>query len=218
MKKNIFITALSLCVLLLFACAFIPASADNAKIAGRVVESGALNARFLNMLNRNFVYNCDFENADVITENSVLALLDSREGPDGDYISENVVKGFISDMYGVYIVDITEDEKVHKDGYVYITPRGFTSYTHRITDVVPNEDGSFNINGIGGITADMLGEKELVCRINEQGEIIASADKTGAVVMSNPAYGKSLSELIYLEKEQKAISEVTKDDKSIERG
>ena len=145
MKKNIFITALSLCVLLLFACAFIPASADNAKIAGRVVESGALNARFLNMLNRNFVYNCDFENADVITENSVLALLDSREGPDGDYISENVVKGFISDMYGVYIVDITEDEKVHKDGYVYITPRGFTSYTHRITDVVPNEDGSFTV-------------------------------------------------------------------------
>ena len=89
---------------------------------------------------------------------------------------------------------------------------------YRPDEVTINEDGSFNINGIGGITADMLGEKELVCRINEQGEIIASADKTGAVVMSNPAYGKSLSELIYLEKEQKAISEVTKDDKSIERG
>jgi len=88
---------------------------------------------------------------------------------------------------------------------------------YRPDEVTINEDGSFNINGISGITADMLGEKELVCRINEQGEVTASSDKTGTVVMNNPAYGKCLSELVYLEKEQKAINEVTKDDKSIER-
>lgn len=144
MKKKIFISALLFCVLALIACAFIPASADEAK-APATVRDNAQKARFLNMLNRNFVYNSDFENADVVMENSVLALLDRRDSQDPDYISETVVKGFVNDMYGIGIVEICEDERVHKDGYVYIVPCGFTGYKHDVTKVSYNEDGSVTV-------------------------------------------------------------------------
>ena len=145
MKKKVFILVLSFCVLALLACAFIPASADSSEATVAQSEYSAEKARFLNMLNHNFVYNSDFKNADVVTENSVLALLDRRDSQDTDYISETVVKGFVSDMYGIDIVDISEDELVHKDGYVYIVPRGFTSYKHVITKIVRNEDGSVTV-------------------------------------------------------------------------
>ena len=144
MKKKVFIFALLFCVLLLFACAFIPASADDAKATVSTRDSVA-KASFLNMLNRNFVYNSDFENADAVMENSILALLDRRDSQDPDYISEAVVKGFVNDMYGIEIVEINEDERVHKDGYVYIVPCGFTSYTHDITKISRNEDGSVTV-------------------------------------------------------------------------
>ena len=145
MKKKFFMLTLAVCVFVLLACAVIPASANKADVKADVLQDKALSARFLNMLNRNFVYNSDFESADIITENSILAILDRRDGEDSDYISEAVVKGFVKDMYGIEIIDINENESVHKDGYVYIVPRGFTSYRHTIDSILANEDGSFTV-------------------------------------------------------------------------
>ncbi len=145
MKKKIFLLALSLCVLAVFACALVPASAEVETPLKQEIFNKALISRFNNMLNRNFAYNTDFENADILTDNSVLALLDKREGEDSDYISDVIVKGFVQDMYGIEIIDINEEPSVHKTGFVYITPRGFTTYKHIVTDITENEDGSFTV-------------------------------------------------------------------------
>lgn len=145
MKKRVFVLVLSLCILFAFAVLAAPNKAALTVSAQNAGDNMALKTRFLNMLNRNFVYNADFDNADVITENSILTLLNRRDAENSDYISESVVKGFIYDMYGVKITEINEDESVHKDGFVYIIPRGFTSFNHTITDIKANEDGSFTV-------------------------------------------------------------------------
>ena len=144
MKKRLVVTAVVISVLVLFACAFIPASADETGAKAAPAKNVATAARFLNMLNHNFVYNFDFEDADIVAENSVLALLDQKEG-DSDYISEAVLKGFINDMYGIELESINDNAAEHKEGLVFITPRGYTSYSHEITDVAENEDGSFTV-------------------------------------------------------------------------
>lgn len=144
MKKGLVILALSVCVLVFLACAFTPASANVAAPQSEPAQSPS-EARFLNMLNRNFCYNSDFECADTVTQNSLLAILDKREDSNSQYLPEAVVTGFVNDMYGIEITDISEDASVHRDGYVYIDPRGYTAYSHKITGIDENEDGSFTV-------------------------------------------------------------------------
>ena len=154
MKKKIFALALSVCVLAVVAFLAIPTTkAYDKQGAENTAVNKALQTRFLNMLNRNFVYNSDFESADVVTENSVLALLDRRDSENPDYISEETVKGFVYDMYGIKIVEITEDEDVHKDGFVFIVPCGFTRFNHKITSIIENEDGSFTVTSDVNVNA-----------------------------------------------------------------
>ncbi|MBR5923119.1 MAG: hypothetical protein IKZ59_04930 [Clostridia bacterium] len=144
MKKRFIILALSVCAAVLAAFAFAPASA-SVSASAKTEEPDAVKARFLNMLNRNFCYGADFEDADTLTQNSMLAILDRRENSDSQYLPQAAVIGFVSDMYGIEIAEITEDESVHKDGYVYINPRGYTAYRHEITEISENEDGSFTV-------------------------------------------------------------------------
>lgn len=145
MKKRLVLVVVMLCVLALFACAFIPASASESRQIPAPVGENIPAARFLNMLNHNFVYNEDFQSTDVLVEDSLLALLDRREKDSPEYISDTIVKGFVSDMYGIELSDINDNSDRHMDGFVYIVPRGFTVYSHKITDVKENEDGSFTV-------------------------------------------------------------------------
>ena len=50
-------------------------------------------------------------------------------------------------MYGIEITDMSEFNAQYPqlDGYVYIIPRGYTSYTHTIVSVEENEDGSYTV-------------------------------------------------------------------------
>ena len=160
MKKRIIIPALCVCILAVFACAFIPASANNGTKENGVVSGNVLEARFLNMLNRNYVYNSDFEDAGVVVEDSVLALLNCRDSEDPRYISDTVVKGFVNDMYGIEIVDIAQDESVYKEGFVYIVPRGYTAYSHTVTDITENEDGSYTV--ISAVTVSPHDDEDFV--------------------------------------------------------
>lgn len=119
---------------------------SNANVSDGVTVS-AVETRFLNMLNHNFVYNSDFENADTIVNNSILAILNLRDSEDQDYIAEDYVRNFVKDMYGIEIVDMSNlnSEFPHKDGYLYIVPRGYTTYTHKIVSVNQNDDGSYTV-------------------------------------------------------------------------
>lgn len=145
MRKRLTAVAAAVLVLALFACAFIPASANKVEKEAAPVTVNVEKTRFLNMLNRNYVYNSDFEDVDVIAENSIIALLDRRDSEDPDYIEESAVIGFISDMYGIELESVNDNSERHKDGYVYITPRGFSVYSHEITGITENEDGTFTV-------------------------------------------------------------------------
>lgn len=106
-----------------------------------------MSARFLNMLNHNYVYNEDFDSALDIADLSVAALLDMRDKNDPDFIAEQHVNDFIFNMYGINGTDITQtpDGFPKKEGFVYIIPRGYSEYHHRSPEITANEDGTYTV-------------------------------------------------------------------------
>ncbi|MDO4608566.1 MAG: hypothetical protein Q4B40_05175 [Clostridia bacterium] len=149
MKKAL---SLFLSVVMIALCSsiIVPAVNDGSQVSAVAADEVAVNvneARFLNMLNHNFVYNSDFDNVDTIINNSILNLLDLRDQNNEDFIAEDYVKGFVKDMYGIDIVDMSalNAEFPHIDGFVYIIPRGYTTYNHDIVSIEQNEDGSFTV-------------------------------------------------------------------------
>ncbi len=149
MKKRIL--SLSLIILIVAVCSSVlaPVAADDKEqnVTESAVVENALDTRFLNMLNHNYVYNSDFECADDIINNSIAALIDLRDKENEDYIAERYVKGFVSDMYGVEVADMSglNADFPQKEGYVYIIPRGMTGYSHEIISVNENDDGTYTV-------------------------------------------------------------------------
>lgn len=149
MKKRIF--SLLLIVLIVAVCSSVlaPVAADDkaVKATEEEIVAGALDTRFLNMLNHNYVYNTDFDCADDMVNNSLLALLDLRDKENEDFIAEKYVKGFVYDMYGLKIVDMSALNEGFPtlEGYVYVIPRGMVGYEHSIISVDENEDGSYTV-------------------------------------------------------------------------
>ena len=91
MKKGILsITALAVVLLISFTSLTVKpaANATEKKPAVTVSEEKALGARFLNMLNHNFVYNDAFESVYEMTACSKVALFDKAE--DG-YIKQSLI-------------------------------------------------------------------------------------------------------------------------------
>lgn len=149
MKK---IFSLILCLVMLAVCSSLiaPVITEGSQVSAATadeIQESVNEARFLNMLNHNFVYNTDFDNADTIVNNASLALLDLRDSANEDYIKDTYVKGFVKDMYGIEIADMSSlnAEYPQLDGYLYIIPRGYTSYSHTIVSVEQNEDGSYTV-------------------------------------------------------------------------
>ena len=149
MKK---ILSLILSIVMLAVCSSLiaPVVTEGQQVSAATTNEASANiteARFLNMLNHNFVYNSDFDNADTIVNNSVLALLNQRDPENEDFIANTFVKGFVRDMYGIEIADMSNlnSEYPQLDGFVYIIPRGYTSYNHKIVSVEQNADGSYTV-------------------------------------------------------------------------
>ena len=147
MKKGILsITALAVVLLISFTSLTVnpAANATEKKPAVTVSEEKALGARFLNMLNHNFVYNDAFESVYEMTACSEVALLDKAE--DG-YIKQSLIAGYLYNMYGVENTDfaaVTKDFPQRKN-YVYVIPRGFSVYKHSAPVITENEDGSYTV-------------------------------------------------------------------------
>ncbi len=104
----------------------------------------ALGARFLNMLNRNYAYDTDFQSFETLVNDAVTALTDLREG---DYVAAGYVSDYLASMYGIVIDDYSSVNTAfpQKDGYVYIIPRGYTEYAHQLLTVSENEDDSYTV-------------------------------------------------------------------------
>ena len=147
MKKGILsITALAVVLLISFTSLTVnpAANATEKKPAVTVSEEKALGARFLNMLNHNFVYNDAFESVYEMTACSEVALLDKAE--DG-YIKQSLIAGYLYNMYGVEnagFAAVTKDFP-QRENYVYVIPRGFSVYKHSAPVITENEDGSYTV-------------------------------------------------------------------------
>ena len=147
MKKGILsITALAVVSLISFTSLTVKpaATATEKKPAVTVSEEKVLGARFLNMLNHNFVYNGAFESVYEMTACSEVALLDKAE--DG-YIKQSLIAGYLYNMYGVENADfaaVTKDFP-QRENYVYVIPRGFSVYKHSAPVITENEDGSYTV-------------------------------------------------------------------------
>lgn len=147
MKKGILsITALAVVLLISFTSLTVKpaANATEKKPAVTVSEERVLGARFLNMLNHNFVYNDAFESVYEMTACSEVALLDKAE--DG-YIKQSLIAGYLYNMYGVENTDfaaVTKDFP-QRENYVYVIPRGFSVYKHSAPVITENEDGSYTV-------------------------------------------------------------------------
>ena len=147
MKKGILsITALAVVLLISFTSLTVKpaANATEKKPAVTVSEERVLGARFLNMLNHNFVYNNEFESVYEMTACSEVALLDKAE--DG-YIRQSLIAGYLYNMYGVENTDfaaVTKDFP-QRENYVYVIPRGFSVYKHSAPVITENEDGSYTV-------------------------------------------------------------------------
>ena len=147
MKKGILsIAALALVLLISFSSLSVKpaATAIEKPSAPAVSQEKILSARFLNMLNHNFVYNDAFDSVYEMTACSEVALLDRAEN---GYISSGVISGYLYNMYGVEGVDfaaVTKDFP-QRENYVYVIPRGFSVYKHSNPVITENEDGSYTV-------------------------------------------------------------------------
>lgn len=171
MKKIIINCTALVMVLLLSFSVFTPAYAGG--VSGQplsqsgssaVDESKVLEARFLNMLNHNYVYNDAFDYAEEIVNNSVIALLNLRDTEDDAFISETYVKDFVFNMYGLKIDDFSgiNAEFPSREGFIYIIPRGFSLYRHEIDSVSRNEDGSYTV--VTSVAVDRHDDEAVKCK------------------------------------------------------
>ena len=146
MKKGILsIAALAFVLLISFSSLSVKpaATATEKPLAPAVSQEKILSARFLNMLNHNFVYNDAFDSVYEMTACSRL-LCDRAEN---GYISSGVISGYLYNMYGVEGVDFAAVTKgfPQRENYVYVIPRGFSVYKHSNPVITENEDGSYTV-------------------------------------------------------------------------
>ena len=104
-----------------------------------------LESRFLNILNHNFAYGEDLYYFDNIVNRSVLALLSLKEFD--SFISESYVSDYIYNMYGIEDIDYSaiNVDCPKMEGYVYISPVGYETFTHKLLSIEENEDGTFTV-------------------------------------------------------------------------
>ena len=119
---------------------------DNAVSAENADREKVLEARFLNMLNHSFAYDEELASVEDLVNCAVTALCVSGN-TDDSFIEESRVEDYLYNMYGVEVENLSSvnAEYPHKDGYVYIIPRGYTVYKHTIESVRLNEDGSYTV-------------------------------------------------------------------------
>ena len=170
MKKSVFIFVLCFAVLFssgLSCVNFSASAAVDEKPAVEVLQTVKPEkdivklSRLENMLNHNFLYGDDFSDMNTVINNSCLALLEKMED---QFISTDILFPFIENAYGisVYLDDDFGEGFPKKDGAVYVVPRGFTSYTHTVINLVEEGD-TLTVTSLA-LSESHDGEKEeLVC-------------------------------------------------------
>ena len=156
MKRNIFISALI--IVLIILSSFTCLSVSGEEKTAHVEYDAAKISRFENMLDHNYLYGNDFDDMHTVINNSCLALLSAREG---NYISTDLLFPFIDNMYGipVYCDESLNSDFPRKEGAVYIVPRGFVQYEHSVTQIV-DEGATVTVNSVA---KDVDSGEEIPC-------------------------------------------------------
>lgn len=164
MKKNFIMACGIALAIFVLSLVILPekqvVSAEQTKFAS-TDEAKVLEARFLNMLNHNFVYNDAFYSVEDIVNCSMPAVLELRDTEDDSFIAQNYVSDYVYDMFGIEDIDYSaiNTQFEQKADYVYIIPRGFTVFKHTSLSVTENEDGSYTVKT--KITADAHDSEEI---------------------------------------------------------
>ncbi len=149
MKKGFLIAISIVCAVVICSSVVLnsskPVKAEEISVATVVSGSEDLKADLLSMLNHNFVYGADFDDAGVIANRSLNALLALKENGD-DYIEESFVIDFVKNMYGIEIVDFSgfDAKENNKSGYIFTGNCGDVTYNHENISLKYNEDGTIS--------------------------------------------------------------------------
>lgn len=151
MKIKLLCVAILLCAVIgtsaLMPVVAQPKADEKQTVVEEVEVDAVKTARFINMLNHNYVYGIDFLTVDDMLSESIVGLLDARDSENPDFIKESYIKDFMYSMYGVEIVDMSnfQSDMPKLEGYVYIMPRGFSEYSHSLVSARENEDGTYTV-------------------------------------------------------------------------
>ncbi len=128
-----------------------PTTATSTSAAEAADPQKVLAARIENMLNNSNVFGEEFVSNEALVNKSAVML---REYADEDgFIPEDIVIAYVKDMYGISLV-ITPDINAgmpQKEGCVYLIPKGYSVYTHRVISV---EETTDCITVISEVSAD----------------------------------------------------------------
>lgn len=170
MKKKIILSVSIILAVLTLTVTFLPrnqkVSATTPSISETTFDKAkVLETRFLNMLNHNYVYNDAIYTQQDIVNNSVIALLNLRDTENESYIKESFVSNYIFNMFGIKDIDysVINTEFEQKDGFVFIVPRGYTQFSHKMLSVKENEDGSYTVKTKVTISSHDSGEYTDIC-------------------------------------------------------
>ena len=166
MKKGFLIAISLICAVVIFSSLFVSAYSNEEVSdisAAKSVSLSDTEVNLLSMLNHNFVYGSDFDNADDVVSRSMNALLSYRN--DG-FLKETLVTDFVNNMYGIDIVDLSEFNAKYpqREGYVFIISGGNTRYNHRNIKIKNNEDGT--ISAYTDVTIFSYGGEKQVYKAN----------------------------------------------------
>lgn len=117
-----------------------PATASPSEKNESFDPQKVMEAKIENLLNRNNVFGDDFTDNQKLVNKAAISLR-SYAGEDG-FIPEEIVISYIKDMYDINIV-ITDDinfDMPKKEGFVYLIPKGYSVYRHKILSVEETKD------------------------------------------------------------------------------
>lgn len=101
-------------------------------------------SRFQNMLNNNYSYGDDFSSVSQIQKNSVFSLLSFAKD---ETLKNTVIINFMKNMYGIDPSVLCDDggEYLNADSVTVVPAVGYTKYTHTVTHITKNADGTFTV-------------------------------------------------------------------------
>ena len=126
----------------------LPAAEENAVLAAYEPEvyshqsEGVMLARFQNILNHNHCFGDDINSpSELIFSAQVSLLSECRDG----YIASDLVDNFVFNMYGKRPEGVVFDFSEQREGYYPVIPRGFSTYSHTVTDYSYLGDGRIEV-------------------------------------------------------------------------